>query len=147
MSSSKQYITSSSEETQEIAQEFGRKLKSGDFIALFGELGSGKTTFAQGLMKGLGVKKRIISPTFIIIRKYKLPERTINFYHVDLYRIEGNVDELSGIGITELIKEGKDIIAVEWAEKMKDLLPQKRWNASFKHLSENKRRIEIACPT
>lgn len=66
------YITNSSEETKKIAENFAKKLKGGDIVALYGELGSGKTTFVQGLAKGLGIKKRIISPTFIIVRSYKI---------------------------------------------------------------------------
>lgn len=66
------FITSSYEETQKLGKEFTKKLQGGDIIALYGELGSGKTTFVQGLAKGLGIKRRIISPTFIIIRSYTL---------------------------------------------------------------------------
>ncbi|MEK7558686.1 MAG: tRNA (adenosine(37)-N6)-threonylcarbamoyltransferase complex ATPase subunit type 1 TsaE, partial [Patescibacteria group bacterium] len=133
----KKYATNSAQETQKIGQNLAKKLKPGDFLALFGELGGGKTTFVQGLVKGLGIKRRIISPTFIILRQYKIsPPRSpfghlgggkTNFYHIDLYRINMEKYETSELGLDEIIRERKDIIAVEWAEKMGDLLPKNRW--------------------
>src|SRR3989344_70079 len=93
------YITNSFEETQNIAEEFAHTLKGGEVLCLYGDLGYGKTTFIQGLAKGLGLKGRIISPTFIIMRSYEIKLKTKNekrkttvqnvknFYHVDLYRI------------------------------------------------------------
>lgn len=138
------YITGSEEETKRIGEELAKSLIDGRFIALFGELGSGKTTFVQGLAKGSGIKKRIISPTFIILRSYKTPDSdTFNFYHIDLYRAEGNEKEMINLGLAEIINDKKNIIVVEWAEKMKKLLPKKRWEISFEYIDENKRRIKI----
>ena len=112
------------------------------FIALSGDLGSGKTTFIQGLAYGLGIKKRIISPTFIILRTYKLPE--YNFYHIDLYK--GNFDShsLTELGLTEIIENKKDVVAVEWSEKMKDFLPANRWEIKFENIGEDRREINIS---
>jgi len=110
-----EYITNSSEETQELGQSLAQGLKGGDFIAFYGNLGSGKTTFIQGLSKGLGIERRIISPTFIIVRHYKIKQG--NFYHVDLYRTETQNDLLS-VGLDQIIKEDNNIVALEWAEKM-----------------------------
>ncbi len=139
----KKYITSSAQETQELGQKFAERLKPGDFIALFGELGGGKTTFVQGLVRGLGIKRRIISPTFIILREYKIPDKSSNFYHVDLYRINMEKYEAPELGLDEIIKEKKDIVAVEWAEKMGDLLPKNRWEINFEYIDDNKRQIII----
>lgn len=165
----KKYITNSAQETQKIGQMLGKRFKKGDlpagrqvFIALFGELGGGKTTFVQGLVRGLGIKRRIISPTFIILRKYKIsPPRSpfplrqgfagrvghlgggeTNFYHVDLYRIE-NQREIEELGLREIIDAGKDIVAIEWAEKMGELLPKNRWEINFEYINDNKRRVII----
>lgn len=134
------YLTKTSEETKKFAQDLSKTLKPGDFLAFYGNLGSGKTTFIQGLAEGLGIKRRITSPTFIIVRHYKL--RIMNFYHIDLYRTESR-DDLLGIGIDEIIEDKNNIIAVEWAEKMEKLLPQKRYEIHCQYVDENTREIKI----
>lgn len=134
------FITESGEETQEIAEKIAKELKGGEVLALFGDLGAGKTTFVQGLAMGLGIDRRIISPTFIILRTYPLKDK--NFYHVDLYRIESE-KEVEGIGLKEILKEKKDIVAIEWAEKIKDMLPDERINIFFTNLGGDKRKITI----
>lgn len=144
------FITNSYEETQKLGKEFVpqsgillRRTKGPIIIALYGELGSGKTTFVQGLAKGLGIKRRIISPTFIIVRSYKLKSQSSRFfYHIDLYRIESEKD-IEGLGISEVLNDSQNIVAIEWAEKIKNLLPHKRWDIYFEYLSDNKRRIKI----
>ncbi len=147
MNDEKIFITNSFEETQNLGKEFAKILKGGELIALYGNLGGGKTTFVQGLALGLGIKRRIISPTFIIIRSYKLriknhELRIMNFYHIDLYRTETS-DDIGGLGIDEIIGNSNNIIVVEWAEKMKDFLPEKRIDIYFKYLDENKRKITV----
>lgn len=134
------FITNSFEETQNLGKEFAKTLKGGELIALYGSLGGGKTTFVQGLALGLGIKRRIISPTFIIIRTYHLRPKT--FYHIDLYRTETS-DDIRGLGIKEIIGNSNNIVVVEWAEKMKDFLPKKRIDIYFEYLDENKREITI----
>ena len=138
-------VTNSFEETQKLGEKIGSDLKTGAILALFGELGSGKTTFVQGLAKGLGIKRRIISPTFIIVRNYELGIRNQGvkiFYHVDLYRVESE-KEVQGLGIEEILNDQNRIIAIEWAEKIKELLPKKRTEIYFENLGENKRRITV----
>lgn len=144
MNEEKIFITSSFEETQNLGKELAKTLKGGELVALYGNLGGGKTTFVQGLAIGLGIKRRIISPTFIIIRSYKtlINKKNKNFFHVDLYRTE-TLDDLRGLGIDEIIDNSNNIIVVEWAEKMKDLLPRKRIDIYFEYLDENKRKIEF----
>src|SRR5579872_713727 len=95
-----QNITSNFHETQKLGKEFASTLKGGEVLALYGDLGSGKTTFIQGLAAGLGIERPIISPTFIIMRTYQIDTRdwglgtrdqgleVRNLYHLDLYRIE-----------------------------------------------------------
>ncbi len=138
-------VTNSFLETQKLGEKIGSDLKTGAILALFGDLGSGKTTFAQGLAKGLGIERRIISPTFIIIRKYQISNfqsPISNFYHIDLYRIEEEKD-IESLGLEEILNNSQNIVAIEWAEKLGELLPEKRIDVHFEYLSENKRRITI----
>ena len=145
------FITNNSRETQKLAENFIKRLKKRDVIALYGNLGSGKTTFVQGLVKGLGIKRRIISPTFIIIRKYNLKsqipklkttsQNLKSFYHVDLYRID-SLNDIKNLGIEEIVR-GKNVVAIEWAEKMQSLLPKKRWDVKFEDLGGDRRKIIV----
>lgn len=136
----KVYITKNAEETKKIAKELAKQIHKGVFIAFYGNLGSGKTTFIQGLAEGLGIKRRIISPTFIIIRTYVLRPKI--FYHIDLYRTESKND-LLGLGIDEILNDKNNIIAVEWAEKMGKMLPNRRIDVYFEYLGDNEREIRI----
>ena len=138
-------ITHSLEETKKLGKEFAARLHKPTVIALHGDLGAGKTTFAQGFAEALGIKHRIISPTFIIVRKYQISNfkfQISNFYHIDLYRIESERD-IQNLGILELLKNPCNIVFIEWAEKMGDLLPKKRWDVSFDYLNEQSRKIQI----
>jgi len=142
-------ITKSAQQTQKLGEKIGRDLKPPVIIALYGELGSGKTTFIQGLAKGLGIKKRITSPTFVFVKKYKnLPSaepcfsNQPNFYHIDLYRIE-KFEETRGLGLEEIFSEPKAVIAIEWAEKIKEILPKNRIDIWFNYLNQKQRKIEV----
>ena len=147
----KVFITNSSRATQKLGHDFGRVLEKGDIVCLYGNLGSGKTTFTQGLAEGLGIKEKIISPTFIIIRSHKLRIKDeglmINdFYHIDLYRIE-NEKDLEGLGIEEIINNKDNIIVIEWAEKLKNYLPQKRIDIKLSYEKNNSRKIKFGLTT
>lgn len=141
------FFTNNVEETQAIALPLAKQLKGGETLALYGELGAGKTTFVQGLAKGLGIKK-IISPTFIIIRTYKLSfkrrplPKLKSFYHIDLYRTESKKD-IQGLGLQEIMNNKNNIVAIEWAQNLGNLLPKKRIDIYFEYLSDNKRKISI----
>ena len=116
-------------------------------LALYGDLGSGKTTFMQGFAKGLGIIRNIISPTFIIMRTYELGNREQgtgirNLYHVDLYRIESEKD-VEGLGLLELMHQPENIVAIEWPDKIENILPEDRVNIYFKYLGDEKREIRI----
>lgn len=136
----KEVITKSIEETQKFAQEFAGKLKPGNIIALYGELGAGKTIFVQGLAKGLGFRGKVFSPTFIFMRPYKLKGKIKTLYHIDLYRLEGIMD-LKNIGVEEFISEKDAVSAVEWAEKIEHLLPKNVIKIKIERLSEQTRKI------
>lgn len=137
----KAFVTNNFERTQKLGKDFAKFLKRGDVVALYGDLGSGKTTFVQGLAKGLGIKQGIISPTFIIVRSYRLGVGS--FYHIDLYRTESEKD-IEGLGIEEIINNKNNIVVVEWAEKLKKYLPKKRIDVNFFYENENKRRINFS---
>ena len=148
-------ITQSALETQKLGEKIGRdlisqKIKSKIFC-LYGDLGSGKTTFIQGVAKGLGIKKRVISPTFMFIRQYEMRDTQYVsrftshlslFYHIDLYRIN-KVEEAKGLGLQEIFEDKEAIVAIEWAERIKEILPKKRIDIYFNYVSENQRKINI----
>ncbi|MDE2144756.1 MAG: tRNA (adenosine(37)-N6)-threonylcarbamoyltransferase complex ATPase subunit type 1 TsaE [Patescibacteria group bacterium] len=123
-----------------------RSRKGAAVLALRGELGSGKTTFIKFLARDLGVKSRLSSPTFLIMRGFninnsKLPYK--RFYHIDAYRLKNSKDLLA-LGFKNLIEDEKNIVAIEWADRIKDVLPQKRIDLDFKHgKTENERIIKI----
>ena len=142
----KDVATDTSEKTQKLGEEFSQQLKPGDIVLLYGELGAGKTTFTQGLAKGLGIKKRIISPTFVIVRTYRIMNhelRIMNMYHVDLYRTETEND-LRGVGIEDVLHDKEGVVIIEWSEKMGKLLPKKRWEIRFQYENDQTRKITIS---
>ncbi len=133
----KTVITNNARQTQKLGEELAMNLGA-NFLALFGDFGSGKTTFAQGFARGLRIKERVISPTFVIVREHILKDQT--FYHIDLYRVQ-TADDIEGLGLEEIFNDSDNIIVVEWAEKIKDSLPKKRMEIYFEHLKENQRKI------
>lgn len=137
----KQLLSTSEEETRKIALKLGGEIKTG-VIALTGELGAGKTTFVQGYAKALGIKDKIISPTFVLIRQHKIPDNEKVLYHIDLYRLEGKID-IKQLGIEELFNSN-NIIIIEWAEKIEKDLPKKTIKISLKKVTENERLITVS---
>lgn len=136
-------ITNGPKETQELGKKISADLKPGDVLALYGELGSGKTTFIQGIAQGLGIEKRVISPTFVFVRRYPINRQSlIALYHIDLYRI-GKVADANGLGLEEIFNEEKAITVIEWAGRIKEILPKKRIDIHFEYLDENQRKIKI----
>jgi len=128
--------------TQKIAKDFAKNLKAGDIIALFGELGTGKTVFVKGLAAALGVKAKITSPTFVLVKSYPvtLNKKNLTFYHLDLYRIEKNKD-LESLGLAEIFSKDA-IVVIEWADRAKTL-PKKTIKISIAKKSKNGRTIKI----
>lgn len=144
----KEVITQNSEETEKVGFSFAKELHGGDVITLTGDLGFGKTTFVKGLAKGLGVNHRIISPTFILVRKYELKTKNKNsgigtLYHVDLYRLEGK-SNIESLGLEEIFTDKQAVIMIEWPERMVNLLPKKKYEIKFEYIDENKRKIIIS---
>lgn len=122
-------ISGSEKETKSLAANFAHRLKGGECLALKGELGSGKTTFVKGLARGFGVKKKIRSPSFVIIKAYQLPGQK-TFYHIDLYRLKSS-KEFSELGFSEILKNQANIVAIEWPDKIKKFLPKKTIYINF----------------
>ena len=116
------YETNSPEETYALAKSLGEQTKPGTVYTLTGDLGVGKTVFAQGLAKGLGIEEAINSPTFTIVQVYD--EGRLPFYHFDVYRI-GDIEEMDEIGYEDYFY-GEGVCLVEWAELIEELLPEKR---------------------
>ena len=123
--------TKAAQETFDLGRSFSRQLRLGDVVALYGELGAGKTEFVKGICSGLGVQHHIASPSFIIINEYPLQlqgERaTVN--HIDLYRVLTTPD-LLGLGLEEYFS-GQGICLVEWADRAKSFLPPHRYDVRF----------------
>ncbi|MCF3943178.1 tRNA (adenosine(37)-N6)-threonylcarbamoyltransferase complex ATPase subunit type 1 TsaE [Oceanobacillus alkalisoli] len=131
--SSIEFIAHSLEETEEIAMRLANLLQPGDLLTLEGELGSGKTTFTKGLAKGLGITRNVNSPTFTIVKQYK---GRIPLYHMDVYRLEDSDED---IGFSEYF-HGDGVSVVEWAEFIKDYLPEERLEIGIEYTDDDQAR-------
>ncbi|MFQ5905276.1 MAG: tRNA (adenosine(37)-N6)-threonylcarbamoyltransferase complex ATPase subunit type 1 TsaE [bacterium] len=131
--------TRSEEETREIGRCLGKWVGRGDVLALYGELGAGKTVLVKGLSQALGVEENVRSPSFTIIGEY---EGRLPLYHIDLFRMS-DVEEILKIGYEEYLY-GDGVCAIEWAEKIENLLPDRRLDIRFYHVDTNERKIEVA---
>jgi tRNA threonylcarbamoyladenosine biosynthesis protein TsaE len=111
-----------------------KKMREGALvIALSGELGAGKTTFTQGFAKGLGLKRRMMSPTFVLMRRFALRKSKFkNIYHLDAYRIK-DADSLEVFGLQDIFSHSQNIVLIEWPEKIKKILPKGVVMLKFKH--------------
>ena len=114
-----EYITENEAETIELGEKLAGFLKSGDILAVTGDLGSGKTALVKGIARGLSIREHITSPTFTLVHSYTGPSATL--HHFDVYRISGE-DELFDIGFEEYLYGG-DICVIEWADLIRPLLP------------------------
>lgn len=124
-------------ETEELALKLASFLRGGEVLALRGDLGAGKTRFTQGLAKGLGIKRKVNSPTFTLIKEYqgtKLP-----LYHMDVYRLE---DEWEELGFEEYFY-GQGVTVIEWPEKIFGQLPSERLEITISKLGETRRKISF----
>lgn len=133
-------ISTSAEETVLLGQKLAAKLKKGSIVALVGDLGSGKTIFTKGIAQGLGVKnaRYVNSPTFVIIKEYK---GKMPLYHFDLYRLN-HYSSFDAMNYEEYFY-GDGVTVIEWADKIRELLPKKYIEVKLSVIDEGKRRIEI----
>ncbi len=145
------YKTNSFRQTKKLAnfltrRFLRRRLKQKDtlVLALSGDLGSGKTTFIQGFIRGLGVRNKITSPTFVLVKNYKLKALNYKYvYHVDCYRIK-SAGELLKLGLKEILKNPQNIVLIEWAERIRRVLPKNAIWLKFEHGQKiNERNVKL----
>ncbi len=151
----KKVISTSAEHTKNEGKDFAKKLKAGDVIFLKGEIGSGKTTFVQGLAIGLGITSRVISPTFVVVRQHEIKSQKTGvrrqesedrsqiktLYHLDLYRL-GNKDDIKGIDLKDILDDQDGVVLIEWPAVGKDLIDRKTWSVTFSYIDSEKREIQ-----
>ncbi|MFH1608680.1 MAG: tRNA (adenosine(37)-N6)-threonylcarbamoyltransferase complex ATPase subunit type 1 TsaE [Patescibacteria group bacterium] len=152
-----QKVSKNTKHTEQIAKDFVKSFcvsKNACVVCLFGDLGTGKTTFSQYLAKELGVKRKVNSPTFVIIKRYKLrtspqpspyKRRGGSFkflYHIDAYRLK-NEKELLVLGWKEIISNPENLILIEWPENIKKVLPKKYYKIHISHTKEGYRKFKI----
>jgi tRNA threonylcarbamoyladenosine biosynthesis protein TsaE len=154
--------TNSVSQTKKLGENLAKKIlrqkpeKTAVVLGLEGELGAGKTTFLQGFAKGLGIRGKILSPTFVIVKKFQIPNyklqinpklkiqnpKFLYFYHIDCYRLH-RPKEVLDLGFKEIIKNPENITAIEWSEKISKILPRKIISIQFDHDAENQRTLTI----
>jgi tRNA threonylcarbamoyladenosine biosynthesis protein TsaE len=130
--------TTSPEETAAAGEALGRALGAGDVVALYGELGSGKTCLVQGLVRGLGVSTHATSPTFVLVNEYR---GRLPVHHVDAYRT-GSLTELLELGLLDLMG-GDGVTLIEWAERAEPLLPDHTVRVRIAGVGDEPRQITI----
>ena len=135
------FTTNNYDETFALGKRMGKGLKGDETIALIGELGAGKTAFVQGLAFGLGATNHVTSPTFVLEKIYK-GNRGKVLHHFDVYRIEGN--DVDSTGLPEIL--GEAIVVVEWADKIKNILPNDTIWIEINIKGENKREFIFKLP-
>jgi tRNA threonylcarbamoyladenosine biosynthesis protein TsaE len=126
--------------TQALARDLARTLTAPVVVALYGDLGAGKTLFTQALARALGVTEPVTSPTFTLINEYDLPDGR-KLFHVDVYRLHDAVPEAIALGLEDLFDEG--IVVIEWADRIAAILPEDRIDVLFEHAGDHQRRITI----
>ena len=132
----RKFITKNAEETQKLAYRLGQLVSAGTLITLSGDLGAGKTTFTQGLAKGLGIEKKVTSPTFTIMKEYK---GRLPLYHIDAYRLENITQDL---GFEEYI-DSDGVCVIEWANFIDYVLPEELLNVEFTINDDDSRTLEF----
>ena len=139
---STKFLTTSAPQTKKAGEGLARKILEAKpsarakVFGLVGDLGGGKTTFLQGFARGLGIKEKVNSPTFVIMKRFG------NFYHIDCYRIK-KPKELSDLGFERIIANPKNIVAVEWADQIKKIMPKSTVWLNFKFINATTRRIVL----
>ncbi|MGX8698855.1 MAG: tRNA (adenosine(37)-N6)-threonylcarbamoyltransferase complex ATPase subunit type 1 TsaE [bacterium] len=131
-------ITHSEEETALLGEALAKKLRPGDVLALYGDLGAGKTALTRGIARGLGLKARVSSPTFTIVNEYLGP---IPLFHFDMYRLH-SADELFEIGWEDYLSRG-GVCCVEWSENVPGAFPPGHLTVTIEKNGEQERKITI----
>jgi tRNA threonylcarbamoyladenosine biosynthesis protein TsaE len=134
-------ITHDPTQTRALGRLLGESLTGRDFLALSGPLGAGKTQFIKGVAAGLAVPadEPIVSPTFVLIREYR---GRLTLYHIDAYRL-GGTEELFSLGLDEMVAEPEAVVAIEWADRTPEAMPQRACRVELAHLGGDQRRVRI----
>lgn len=134
-------ISTSVEQTQRFAYRLGQLLQPGDIVCLQGELGTGKTAFVRGLARAVGVPDAVTSPTFTLMNEYRGRGQRVPLFHIDVYRLN-EPSEIESLGLDEYLF-GNGVCAIEWADRIRSLLPEDCLWVSLQHynLADNRRRI------
>lgn len=120
------FLTKTEKQTQALAKTFVKELTRGGVFGLVGNLGAGKTAFVKGVAKALGIKQRVNSPTFVLMRTYDTKHALIKrLVHVDAYRLK-KAASLAAIGLEDFIKDAETLVLIEWADMVTSLLPDKK---------------------
>ncbi len=139
MTEPRELTTDSAEKTMSVGEELSRRLVKGDVVAFYGDLGAGKTTMIKGIARGLGIDPNdVSSPSFALIHEYG---GTLSVHHIDLYRIE-QPSEIAELGLWEIL-DGDGVSLVEWADRAKELLPDRTIEVRITRIGPNERRIEF----
>jgi tRNA threonylcarbamoyladenosine biosynthesis protein TsaE len=145
------FVTSSANQTRKLGEVLAKGLNGGQIICLTGELGSGKTTFAQGILRGLGAKGPYTSPTFVVMKQYKIKNQKSkikitnqklkigNVYHIDAYRV--GAQDILVLGWKEIVTGKNNVVIVEWAEKIKNIIPKGAVWVKFEYIKDNNRKV------
>ena len=149
-----QFLSKSPKETQKsaevLAKEIVRKAsqkRTAFVLGLEGELGTGKTTFVKGFAKALGVKHKIASPTFVLMKNYSLKLKAYsNLCHIDAYRLKDHKD-LIKLGIKETFSDPQNLILIEWSDRVKKILPKNYLKIHIDHIDEKTRKIYVRAYT
>lgn len=146
-----QFLSRSPKETAALAKTLLRQFGGFDkplILALSGNLGAGKTTFVQGLAKSLGVEEKVISPTFIVMKSFLIPGRSRLakggkrfFWHIDCWRLAR--PDFEYLGLKEILKNRENIVCLEWAERVRKMMPQSAVWLKFEHAGGNQRKITV----
>lgn len=136
-------ISKSEADTAQLAAELAGKLPRGTVIALYGDLGAGKTVFSRAFAKAIGVKETVSSPTYTIIQEYQLDDGGY-FYHLDLYRIKNSRDALA-FAVDEYLNDSNAYALLEWPERIEDILNPDTLKINIRHLSDTEREITVGC--
>ena len=136
--------TVSEKETGQFGRFFSKKLRPGDVVAMFGDVGSGKTVFVKGICEELEAEEPVNSPTFIILNEYsgQLSGQRIRIHHFDFYRVERSKD-IDELGVDEYFGAQDSVTLIEWAEHIQEHLKEKYWKVVFLNQNENERKIRI----
>ncbi len=136
-------LTDSPDQTKRIGKEIARSLKHGRIIALEGNLGAGKTVLAKGIAQGLGVTHVIQSPTFVLMKVYPVQRPGIShLVHVDCYRVATS-REVSAIGLEDYLSDDTAVVVIEWADRIRDMLPKRRMTIRLSASGEQARKVVI----